>query len=138
MAGFPGFLAGTVKALHGPEQTFFQLNSLSIFQMHRFTQDSTLSYKGGTPSACRALFHALFSTSEPCLPIYIFKSFLLLIPFPPLFPLLSYHALPQLCPALDWVIFTSVSHTIKGALKGRAMSASALGSRYRGNECRSD
>lgn len=63
---------------------------------------------------------------------------LLLIPFPPLFPLLSYHALPQLCPALDWVIFTSVSHTIKGALKGRAMSASALGSRYRGNECRSD
>lgn len=75
MAGFPGFLAGTVKALHGPEQTFFQLNSLSIFQMHRFTQDSTLSYKGGTPSACRALFHALFSTSEPCLPIYIFKSY---------------------------------------------------------------
>lgn len=67
MAGFPGFLAGTVKALHGPEQTFFQLNSLSIFQMHRFTQDSTLS--------CRALFHALFSTSEPCLPIYIFKSY---------------------------------------------------------------
>lgn len=67
-----------------------------------------------------------------------YSNLILLIPFPPLFPLLSYHALPQLCPALDWVIFTSVSHTIKGALKGRAMSASALGSRYRGNECRSD
>lgn len=33
----------------------------------------------------------------------------------------------QLCLALDLVIFMSVSHTVKGALEGRAGSASALG-----------